>query len=95
MKKVIAIIVFVLGLLSGVLFFTSGANLSKSGKNLTMLSSVGGGTVAEAYYQEIGRYGIAHSFFAYAMGTGIIMVSIGFGSILILTDKKNVSSPSS
>lgn len=86
MKKAIAAIVIVLGLISGVLFFSAGSKLSESGKDLTRLRSRGGETVAEAYYQEIGRYGIAHSLLAYALGTATIMISIGFGGVLISRD---------
>lgn len=85
-KKVIAIICIALGLISGVLFFSAGSRLSKSGMELTGLKSISGGTVNEFYYQEIGHYGIAYSLFAYALGTGIIMVSIGFGCIILLRE---------
>lgn len=90
MKIVMAILIVALGLISGFLFFDAGSMLSLSGQNLTMLQSVAGGTIAEAYYQEIGRYGMAFSQIAYAMGTGVIMVSVGFGGLLVSTGRKEV-----
>ena len=91
MNKVMAIIVLLLGLISGVLFFNAGSILHDSGKALTTLRSVGGETVAEAYYQKMGSYGIAYSLLAYAMGTGIIMISAGFAGVLLSRDEKRSS----
>jgi hypothetical protein len=85
MKKFAAIVI-ALGLVSGVLFFIAGSKLSESGKSLTRLRTIGGKSVAEAYYQEIGRYGAAYSQFAYAMGTATIMISLGFGGVLLSKD---------
>jgi len=61
MKKGIGILVIVLGVISSVLFFSAGNQLGTSGKELTTLRSIGGTSVADAYYQEIGRYGIGYS----------------------------------
>ena len=87
MRKYLGITVIVLGLLSGGMFFTAGINLSKSGNELTNLRSRGGETIAEAYYQEIGRYGIAYSIFSYALGLGVISMSLGLGGLLVSKEK--------
>ena len=83
MNKLIGIIVILLGLISSGLFFYAGVLIEISGESLTMLRSQGGNTVAEAYYQEIGRFGIAYSFLSYALGLAVLSVSLGLGGILI------------
>jgi hypothetical protein len=83
MRKYLGIIVIVFGLLSGGMFFNAGINLNKSGNELTQLRSRAGQTVAEAYYQEIGRYGVAYSIFSYALGLGVISTPIGLGGSLV------------
>ncbi len=88
MRKIIAIVIIILGFVSGGLFISTGLKLNKTGKNLTDLRSVSGTSLAEAYYQEIGRYGIAYSQFCYAMGIGIATISLGFGSVLFSNERK-------
>lgn len=83
MNKLIGIIVILAGLISSGLFFYAGILIEISGESLTMLRSQGGNSVAEAYYQEIGRFGIAYSFLSYALGLGVLSVSLGLGGILI------------
>ena len=88
MKKVIAVIVLLLGLAIGGLFIYSGTLIYGSGDELTYLRSQGGSSVAEAYYQEIGRYGIALSYFIYACGGSIIVISIGLSTMIFSKRKK-------
>jgi len=59
MKRFFAILVIVFGLISSGCFFSGGSMLNEAGKDLTRLQSRGGESVAERYYQEMGRYGIA------------------------------------
>lgn len=72
--KLIKILIIILFLAASALFFIAGRQLSISGDELTRLRSVGGTSIAEAYYQEVGRYGHAFSYFSYALG--IICLSI-------------------
>jgi len=88
MKKILAVAVIVLGFVSSILLFIAGTQFSESGDRLTRLRSVGGTSVAEAYYQEIGQYGIAYSFFSYALGVGILATSIGVGGCLLKKEQK-------
>jgi ABC-type Na+ efflux pump permease subunit len=102
MKKILGIIVIALGLASGALFYQAGTQFKESasdlrehGKELTYLRSKGGTTVAEAYYQEIGRYGISFagswigcSYFSYALGMGVLALSTGLG-INLITKSEN------
>jgi len=88
MKKITGIVVIVLGLISSGMFLSAGSKLSKSGDRLTYLQSQGGSTVAEAYYQEIGRYGIAYSFAAYGMSCAVLMLACGLGGFLIFQEEK-------
>jgi ribosomal protein S27AE len=83
MKKTVGIGVIVLGVVSSISFFSAASQLRNSGEELTQLRSKGGESVAEAYYQEIGRYGLAYSSLVYGLGWGILAVSCGFGGLLI------------
>jgi ribosomal protein S27AE len=87
MKKKIGIGVIVLGVVSSISFFSAALQLGKSGEELTKLRSQGGTSVAEAYYQEIGRYGLAYSSLAYGLGWGVLAISCGFGSLLITSQE--------
>lgn len=91
MKKVCAWVVLALGVFSGALFFKAGQTVELAGAYLTLLRSVGGETVAEAYYQRIGEFGIAYSLFAYAMGIGVIMLSIGIWGVLLPNGMQSAS----
>jgi hypothetical protein len=88
MKNVAAVFVLILGLAVGGLFLYSGYLIQESGNDLTTLRSQSGTSVAEAYYQEIGRFGIALSYFAYACGGGIAVISIGVCGLLASSTKK-------
>lgn len=94
MRRAFAILVIALGLISSGLFFSAGSQLSAAGVELSGLSSQSGGTVAEAYYQKVGEYGVAYSKLAYALGIGTLMLSIGLGGLL-LSSKENLIEPTS
>lgn len=72
-----------LGVISGILFIVAGIMIGIDASDLTELRSQGGQTIAEIYYQQMGKYGIAYSIMSIGMGLGLIMVSIGLGSLLV------------
>jgi predicted metal-dependent phosphotriesterase family hydrolase len=84
LNKVAGALVIILGLMSSYFFYSAGNQLQTSGQNLTQLRSQGGESVAEFYYQEIGRYGIAYSKVSHALALGILSISCGIGGILVL-----------
>jgi hypothetical protein len=86
MRKVIGLIVMAAGIVSGLLFFSAASKLNTSATDLTKLRSVGGTSIAEAYYQEMGQHGLAYSIISYACGLGIISVSLGLGGLLLAGD---------
>lgn len=87
MKRLFGVTIIAAGVLSGLLFFIAGSRLSSSATDLTELRSVGGTSVAEAYYQEMGKHGLAYSLISYACGLGIISISLGLGGILLFDDR--------
>lgn len=88
MKKPFGVLVIAAGVLSGILFFVAGSRLGSSATELTELRSVGGTSVAEAYYQEMGRHGLAYAMALYACGLGVISISLGLGGVLLFGDGK-------
>jgi hypothetical protein len=88
MTKLMGAIVIALGLVSSYLFFSAGNQLKITGEELTILRSQGGQSVAEAYYQQVGRYGIAYSNIAYALAVGVLSISCGLGGILLIRQDK-------
>jgi hypothetical protein len=88
MKKIFAMIILVLGFVSGGLCIYAGNQLGASGQFLTTLSSQGGNSVAEVYYQQMGKFGIAYAYLAYAMGVAAAMLGIGFASVLLSKSEK-------
>lgn len=85
MNKLFGVLVLIAGIASGIMFFVAGSSLSKASTNMTGLRSVGGTSVAEAYYQEAGQQGLAYSTALYACGVGIIAVSLALGGLLLLS----------
>jgi hypothetical protein len=75
-----------LGLSAGVLMFVASSSFAKHGESLTHLRSVGGQTVAEAYYQEVGHFGQAFSSVLPGLGLATIAVSLGLGVSLLTRD---------
>ena len=86
MKKPFGVLIIAVGVLSGILFFVAGSRLGTSATELTELRSVGGTSVAEAYYQEMGKHGLAYSMSLYACGLGVISISLGLGGLLLFGD---------
>jgi hypothetical protein len=82
--KGLGVVVILLGVFSSGQFFTAGGSLQRSGSSLTELRSEGGRSIAEAYYQEVGRSQIGQSAMAYGMGLGVLMLSAGLGGSMIL-----------
>jgi len=85
-KKNFGILIICLGILSGILFFSTGLSIGKTGTSMTELQSVSGTSVAEAYYQNVGELAIGLSLFMYAMGLSVVTVSVGFGGKLIIQE---------
>jgi len=83
MNKLLGVLVLIVGIVSGIMFFVAGSNLSKASTDMTELRSIGGTSVAEAYYRDAGRQGLAYSTALYACGVGIIAVSLGLGGLLL------------
>ena len=83
MRKILGVLVLIAGILSGLMFFVAGSKLSMASTEITDIRSVGGTSVAEAYYQETGRQGLAYATGLYAFGLGIIALSLGFGGLLL------------
>ena len=82
MNKFIGLVVIILGVMAAAYFYDAGSQLEAIGNNLTMLRSQGGQTVAEAYYQDIGRYGVATKSFMYALSLVSLSLSLGLGTMI-------------
>jgi hypothetical protein len=80
-------VVIVIGILSFMNFSEAGKKLRESGQELTELRSQGGTSVAEVYYQGVGKSLIGQGSAAYGMAQATLMISVGLGGSMIL--KKN------
>lgn len=80
-----------MGIIACILFFIAGIILGISGSELGGLRSVSGTSIAEAYYQEMGRFGQAYSLMSFAFGLLSLGLSIGIGNYLKLKGKSNIS----
>jgi hypothetical protein len=80
-------VVIVIGILSFVNFSEAGKKLQQSGQELTELRSQGGTSVAEVYYQGVGKSQIGQGSAAYGMALATLMISVGLGGSMIF--KKN------
>jgi hypothetical protein len=87
-RKMVAILIIIIGIISGVMFFRGGNILYSEGTQLTHLESVSGNSIAEEYYQTIGRYGVAYSSLSYGCGWGIIAISFGLASNLLFSKRR-------
>ena len=76
-------IIITTGVVSGVFFILAGIMIGIYGSDLTELRSRGGQTIAEVYYQSMGKYGLSYSMMSIGAGLGMIMISLGFGSLLL------------
>jgi hypothetical protein len=93
MRKIIAIFTLLIGLASGGIFIYSGSFFVKIGLELSFLQSVAGNSLAEAYYQNIGKFIGVLRYFAYGCGGSIIALSIGiFGLLFFYPRKEQVHS---
>lgn len=92
MRKIIGGIVIVLGIIAGILLFSAGSAMNSHGAELTKLQSEAGNTIAEAYYQEIGNYGIATSQAYYGFGLAVIAISLALGARLFITNSPSPKS---
>lgn len=90
-RKILGVLVIVLGIISGILFFQAGSALNLEGKELSGIRSVGGTSVAESFYQSMGKFGIAYSTLSYAFGLSIITISLGLGGRMLF-DNENLFS---
>ncbi len=88
MKKTLGVLIIALGVISGILFFKAGLSLYSEGKELSSIRSVGGNSIAESYYQSIGKYGIAYATISFAFGLGVISISLGLGGRMLLADSE-------
>jgi hypothetical protein len=72
-----------IGTIAGLLLISSSSSLAVSSRELMQLRSVGGQSVAEAYYQQVGHIQQAYSNAIFAAGLFVISLSLGIGSWLI------------
>jgi hypothetical protein len=95
MRKIIGILIILLGLISSCLFFTTGNNLDKNGINMRQnLKSKSGDTVAEFYYQDVGQISSELGGLCYSLGVGIFTISLGLGTIIYNSKKKIIHNES-
>lgn len=83
-KKIIGILIIIMGVMSGFLFFEAGSSISQTGDDMKKLQSQSGTSLAEAYYQEVGELAKGISLFAYGLGLSVIAFSIGMGGKMVL-----------
>lgn len=89
MKKNIGTLVIILGIISGIIFFVSGSQLSKTGDDMKELRSQSGDSLAEVYYQDVGEMNKGLGTLADALGVGVMTLSIGIGAKLITDSGRN------
>jgi hypothetical protein len=71
------------------MFFYSGNYLDRNGINMKQqLKSQAGQSVAEFYYQDMGEMNCGLAGLCYALGVGIVTISVGIGSILLTSPNK-------
>jgi membrane associated rhomboid family serine protease len=79
-------VILVLGFLAAYNFFDAAFRLNSTGDSLTRLKSVGGQTVAEAYYQEIGYQNKSYAAALFGLAFGSIGLSIGLYTVITKSD---------
>jgi Predicted membrane protein len=72
--------VIVLGIIACILFFISANQISSVGKEMILLRSQSGTSLAEVYYQDVGKALDGFAMFARALGISILGISFAFGS---------------
>ena len=87
-KTFLASLIIILGIISGVMFFGAGKALQETGSDMQFLISQSGTSLAEVYYQYVGDIstGLGKGFVAFGMA--VITLSVGMGSIVIISDNK-------
>jgi hypothetical protein len=82
-------VILVLGFLAAYNFFDAAFRLNQIGESLTRLKSVGGETIAEAYYQGIGYQNKSYAVALSGMAFGSIALSIGLYTVITKSDTNN------
>jgi ribosomal protein L40E len=82
-NKNIGMLIITLGIISGIIFFVSGSQFYTTSTDMSSLRSESGTSLAEAYYQDVGGMNKGLGLFSYALGVGIIAISIGIGEKFI------------
>ena len=77
--QLVKLILYILAIVIVIMAFSGAGEIGKASENMLTLRSVGGGTVAEAYYQYYGRFlkGLATMVRALGLTCGIIVGYIG------------------
>lgn len=94
-KSTLSAIVFIVGIIAGIMFFIAGSQLNKTAANMTDLKSQAGTSLAEVYYQEVGGMSKGLGFMSYGLGAGIIGISIALGGKIEMNDQVVQSTNSS
>lgn len=89
MKKDVGIWIIILGIIACIMFFVAGTQMSSSASNMQTLRSESGDSVAEVYYQNMGKEFEGLGIFSDAFGITILIIALGMGTYLINSDKKN------
>lgn len=82
-KIVLSMFCFIAAAVILILCFVSASNISGGGYNISQIESVGGRTLEEAYYHDLGKV-------YYGMSVMVYSVGIFFASILIYLGWKNI-----
>lgn len=73
------IAVIALGIIACILFFVSASQIGSSAKDMITIRSQSGTSVAEAYYQDVGRALKGFAMFARAIGISILSITVYLG----------------
>jgi hypothetical protein len=80
MKNSKETLTIILGVIACIIFFVGGHSLRNTGKNMNMLKSQAGTSLAEGYYQEVGNMNKGLGILCYGFGIATLSVSIGLNS---------------
>jgi hypothetical protein len=86
--KVIGGLVMIVGLAATTKLGVAASNMSSDGKMLNSIQSKAGNTVAEAYYQGVGRCVMAASGAVEGAAFAICAIALGLGGRLLVTDPR-------
>lgn len=90
-KSYMGIAIICLGILSGIIFFSAGNHLQHTGDDMKTLMSESGTSLAEVYYQDVGKIAIGLGKMCYTLGLGIITTSCGIGGKYVIHLKKELN----